>query len=257
VNRPTCQARFTQGLLLLFLTLLVPGVVLAQTTSRRSTVMVPMRDGVHLATDVVLPAGDGPWPVALTRSPYGRQSGGAIGNRVSISSLVQRGIAVVLQDVRGRFASEGQPRPYVDEGWGIRQDGLDTVTWIRQQPWCNGKIATFGFSYQGINQLLLAGAGPEGIVGQHITAGVGSPYHYVLFQHGVWRKGFMESWLLGNGYPGEALFQIQGNPRYNSVWGAVDLSTRVEQVRWPVVLVGGWFDVLGFTQGTLDAFMQL
>src|SRR5262249_47247219 len=208
-------------------------------------------------TDIILPAGDGPWPAALTRSPYDRRNGGAISARGSFSKLVQRGIAVVLQDVRGRFASEGQARPYVDEGWGKRQDGLDTIDWIRQQPWSNGKIATFGFSYQGINQLLLAGTGPEGIVGQNITAGVGSPYHNAFFQQGVWRKGFMESWFLGNGYPGDALFQIYQNPRYNSLWSTVDFSTRVEQVHWPVVMVGGWFDLLGFTQGTLDAFMQL
>jgi predicted acyl esterase len=234
-----------------------PQAAIAANTATKLTVMVPMRDGVHLATDVWLPAGAGPWPVALTRSPYDRRQGGAISARVGISALVGKGIAVASQDVRGRFASEGQARPYFDEGWGTRQDGLDTVNWIRQQPWCNGKIATFGWSYQGINQLLLAGAGPEGIVGQHITAGAGSVYHYVYFQQGVWRKGFFDGWLLGNGYPGDALFQIQQNPRYNSLWSTVDFSTRVEQVSWPVVLVGGWFDLLGFTQGTLDAFMQL
>src|SRR5262249_1439303 len=109
----------------------------------------------------------------------------------------------------------------------------------------------------GTNQLLLAGTGPEGIVGQNITSGAGSPYHYAFFQQGVWRKGFREGWLLNNGYPGEALFQIQEHPRYDSLWATVDFSTRVEQVRWPIVLVAGWFDVVGVTQGILDAFMQL
>jgi uncharacterized protein len=175
-----------------------PPQAIAANTSTKLTVMVPMRDGVHLATDVWLPAGAGPWPVALTRSPFGRQNGGAISTRVSISGLVRGGIAAVLQDVRGRGASEGQALHLVNEGWGVRQDGLDTVTWIRQQPWCNGKIATFGWSYQGTNQLLLAGAGPDGIVGQNITSGAGSPYHYYYFQQGVWRK-WWEPFFPANG----------------------------------------------------------
>jgi predicted acyl esterase len=230
--------------------------VSAANTPTQLTVMVPMRDGVHLATDVYLPAGDGPWPVALTRSPYDRRTGTAIGARIpSLYDLRNRGIAVVSQSTRGRFTSEGQARPYLDEGWGTGQDGLDTVNWIRQQTWCNGKIATFGFSYQGVNQLLLAGAGPEGIVGQHVTSGAGSVYHHIYFQQGVWRKELSErGW---NGYPGAALLQIQAHPRYDSLWGTVDFSTRVEQVRWPILLVSGWFDVLGVTQGTLDAFAQL
>src|ERR1044071_5994561 len=96
--------------------LLLPPVRAANGPTR-STVMAPMRDGVHLATDVHLPAGDGPWPVALTRSAYGRQNGGAISNRVSIPALVAKGIAVISQDTRGTGASEGLVRYLVDEGW--------------------------------------------------------------------------------------------------------------------------------------------
>jgi predicted acyl esterase len=71
---------------------------IAANTPTKLTVMAPMRDGVHLATDVHLPAGDGPWPVALTRTAYGRVNGGAISNRVSIQALVGNGIAVISQD---------------------------------------------------------------------------------------------------------------------------------------------------------------
>src|SRR5438270_4054561 len=105
----------------------------AASAPTKLTVMVPMRDGVRLATDVHLPAGDGPWPVALTRTPYGRSEGGSITARVSIPGLVRNGIAVVSQDVRGRFDLEGLALPLADEGWGKGQDGLDTVNWNRQQ----------------------------------------------------------------------------------------------------------------------------
>jgi predicted acyl esterase len=212
------------------------------------TAMVPMRDGTLLATDVYLPAGDGPWPVALARTPYGK--GGYNGPAVN-----QIGAVLAAQDVRGRGASKGQARPLVDEGWGERQDGADTVAWIRQQPWCNGKIATFGFSYSGINQLLLAGTGVEGIVGQHVSFGAGSVYHDVLFQHGVWRKGYVEAWLKATTWPKDVLAFDAEHPRYDALWAAVDFGSRPEQAHWPIVLVGGWFDL--FTQGTLDAFSQL
>src|SRR5438552_8634835 len=83
--------------------------VIAASTPTKLTVMVPMRDGVHLATDVYLPAGDGPWPVALARTPYDRR--GYSGDRGIVNGS---GIVLVAQDVRGRFASEGQARMFVD-----------------------------------------------------------------------------------------------------------------------------------------------
>src|SRR5438876_335753 len=133
-----------------------------------STVMVPMRDGTLLATDIFLPAGNGTWPVALARTPYGRtdfrNSGGGHGGIPPIQ-FTSNGMALVVQDIRGTGASQGMGPLYVSDAWGERQDGLDTVNWIRSQPWCNGKIATYGGSALGSTQLLLAGAGPQGVVG--------------------------------------------------------------------------------------------
>src|SRR5262245_30464261 len=127
--------------------------VRAATTPPKQTVMVPMRDGIHLATDVRLPAGDGPWPVVLVRTPYDKgplaNNGLDAGNIWSAVQFAQNGIVLVVQDTRGRHASEGKALGLVDEGWGEHQDGYDTVAWIRQQPWCNGKVATFGASYRG------------------------------------------------------------------------------------------------------------
>jgi uncharacterized protein len=232
--------------------------VRAASTPTKLTAMVPMRDGIHLATDVYLPAGSGPWPVALARTPYNKSDPYFAAGRGGLwppAQFAQNGIVRVLQDVRGRFASEGKALPLVDEGWGEHQDGFDTVAWIRQQPWCNGKIATFGGSYVGIDQLLLAGTGAEGIVGQFVTVGASSVYHHFFFQNGVWRQALVEGWLHDAAWPPEALQLIQQHPRYDALWGAVDLGSRPEQVHWPVVLIGGWFDI--FRQGTLDAFTLL
>src|SRR5436305_3148744 len=155
--------------------------------------------------------------------------------------FAQNGIVLVLQDMRGRYASEGKALPLVDDGWGVRQDGFDTVAWIRQQSWCNGKIATFGCSHKGFAQLLLAGAGPEGIVGQVVTTGGGSAYDPYFFYHGVWTKS-NEAWLRNYNWPPEAFQLIQQHPRYDALWAAVDLANRPAQVRWPAVFISGWYD---------------
>jgi uncharacterized protein len=124
-------------------------------------VMVAMRDGVELATDTWIPAGDGPFPVLLVRLPYGKDlpmlfSLGIVPN---IFALVEAGYAVVFQDCRGTFRSGGELVPMVNEA----ADGTDTVAWLHAQPWCDGKIGTYGPSYLGFVQWAsaLGAGGPE------------------------------------------------------------------------------------------------
>jgi hypothetical protein len=140
-------------------------------------VMVPMRDGVRLATDVYLPCGRdgrqlaGRLPVLLCRTPYDKA-----GSRPDPEVLLEnppappspevvarrfaaRGYAVVIQDTRGRFASEGAWRMMTDDG----PDGYDTCAWICQQPWSNGRIGMYGVSYVGGTQHAAAMAGAPGL----------------------------------------------------------------------------------------------
>lgn len=89
---------------------------------------VEMRDGIHLATDVCLPdTGEGPWPAVLARTPYGRNRPSGIGSTQLMgdrkSSLLQRGIGIVIQDIRGRHDSEGEAVFGASDGWGEQQDG--------------------------------------------------------------------------------------------------------------------------------------
>jgi uncharacterized protein len=108
-------------------------------------VMVPMRDGVRLATDIYLPEGPGPWPALLERTPYdkrrrGRTNTPAIirrssGARSLPGSSPQAGFAVVFQDCRGRYGSEGRFTKYRGEA----EDGFDTLAWIAAQDWCDGQ----------------------------------------------------------------------------------------------------------------------
>src|SRR5450759_567011 len=115
-------------------------------------VMVAMRDGVKLSTDIYRPAVngvavEGKFPVLLERTPYGK---GPAANAAAY--FVPRGYVVIIQDVRGRYQSEGRWRPIVDDP----NDGHDTAAWIGAQSWSDGGIGTMGSSYGGATQHALA-----------------------------------------------------------------------------------------------------
>jgi hypothetical protein len=107
------------------------------------------RDGTTLVSRVWRPSGPGAWPTLLMRQPYGR----AIASTVTYAHphwYASHGYAVVVQDVRGRGCSEGQFGGFAQEA----ADGAETLGWLRSQSWCNGRVGTYGFSYQGLSQLL-------------------------------------------------------------------------------------------------------
>ncbi|MBI4462949.1 MAG: CocE/NonD family hydrolase [Acidobacteria bacterium] len=111
---------------------------------------VPMRDGVVLRADVWRPATPSRHPVLVYRTPYGKHW--AVENYSTFRRAVERGYAVVIQDVRGCFASAGEFDPYRQEA----RDGYDTIEWAAAQPWSNGAVGTFGLSYPGAVQWLAA-----------------------------------------------------------------------------------------------------
>ena len=116
----------------------------------RRDVAVPMPDGVALLGDHYRPAGpDGPLPVVLIRSPYGRAG---LAGMVFAAPLARRGLQVFIQSTRGTFGSGGLFRPFRSE----RPDGLATVAWLRDQPWCDGQVAMTGGSYLGHTQWAVA-----------------------------------------------------------------------------------------------------
>ncbi|MCI0844859.1 MAG: CocE/NonD family hydrolase, partial [Chloroflexi bacterium] len=120
-----------------------------------SDIAVPMRDGVTLYADIYRPDGDGPFPTILQRTPYDKT------NALSATMLdpirsAKAGFAVVIQDTRGRFASEGEFYAFRDE----INDGYDTVEWAAAQPWSNGKVGMYGASYVGATQWLAATSRP-------------------------------------------------------------------------------------------------
>jgi predicted acyl esterase len=216
---------------------------------RKQTHRVAMRDGVHLATDVFLPAGAGPFPVVLARTPYNREQQGGAAKGFAMS-----GVAFVVQDMRGRFASEGENLPFIGCGWGEHQDGADTLAWLRAQPWCSGRIATDGASAGGITQNLLAGtgAGTNGLVAQHVVVAAESLFD-VSYIGGAFRKADVENWTTQNKFDAKALLLIRQHPTYDDYWKTYDTSLKFSAMNVPAMHVGGWFDM--FAQATLNEFV--
>jgi len=147
-------------------------------------VEMAMRDGVVLRADIYRPPGDGPFPVLLYRTPYGKQF--AVEYYQTHLNAVERGYAVVLQDVRGRYASDGIFEPYRNEG----EDGFDTIEWAAQQPWSNGDVGTFGLSYPGAVQWLAAIESPPSLKAMAPAMTFSSPRNF-FYMNGV----FDLSWL--------------------------------------------------------------
>jgi putative CocE/NonD family hydrolase len=138
---------------------------------------MPMRDGAHLAASLYLPEGDGPFPVVLERTPYGRDAPRSVevtaadpspmdGPRLA-AIFTRAGYAVVLQDSRGRGESEGRFEKYLNEA----ADGYDSCAWILAQPWCDGRIATIGMSYGAHSGAALGCLDPPGLVAQVLDSG--------------------------------------------------------------------------------------
>ena len=151
-------------------------------------VMVKMRDGVRLATDVYRPVGNTPSvvkrPVILERTPYGKSQPTERHASIEVAKrLASHGYAVVYQDCRGRGRSEGEYVKYLSDG----ADGFDCCAWIRKQPWANGRIGTMGLSYAAHTQAALASAGAPGVVAMFMdSGGFSSAYQGGIRQGGAY-----------------------------------------------------------------------
>ena len=228
-------------------------------------VQVPMSDGVNLSTDVYLPKSDGPFPALLVRTIYDNQSPNLI---EAAERFVDRGYAVVMQDCRGRFDSDGEWQPYVNEA----QDGHDTQEWIGSQPWCDGNIGTFGTSYVGFTQSLTAP-----LQSQYLKALVPTVSQQDNFGHfyvdgalqlhvamnfinmagRTMQRGSRDAMNSAEFYRRlplvSALDDIVDLPFYRNVithstfddfWKSYSMRYRYEDVETPALIVSGWYDNL-------------
>ena len=260
-------------------------MVLEQIRIQRYTA-TPMRDGVKLYSDLYLPARQGRFPVIVIRTPYGTQRDGMHQTAIFFA---QRGYAVLFQDTRGRYESEGQWDPFRNEG----RDGYDTIEWAARQPWSNGKVAMQGGSYLGHVQWAAATLSPPSLATIFPAVASTNIFHNWLTHGGAFRLAFNYGWgvvrmpnrimlpqywhtesfsppelhydnilwslplstadLRSAGYAvphWRAWIQHQS---YDDYWKAISDEERFDQVKVPVHTHGGWFDI--FLNGTLRGYV--
>lgn len=234
-----------------------------------------MRDGVRLAAHVFLPAGNGRAPVILERTPYGK----GVAISTSHQDFVDRGYAVVVQDVRGRYGSEGIFNPLHQES----PDGDDTLNWIARQPWSDGKIGMVGGSYRGIVQWKAALTGNKHLKAiAPVVSGYDDYRDRFYSTGGAMKLGHRLQWMSDNlSAPGfvadfqkyilhlplrtsdaaatgrtSAMFQdVVAHPTFDSFWRAISVKENLDKIRIPVFAVGGWYD--NYAQSDLEAFAAL
>jgi putative CocE/NonD family hydrolase len=246
------------------------------------------RDGVTLRADIYRPAADGKYPVLLQRTPYNKDTSTAFGQKGAA-----RGFMVVVQDVRGRYTSEGEWYPFKHE----TDDGYDTVEWAAALPNSNGKVGMFSGSYVGATQMLAAIGHPPHLAGicPIVTA---SNYHENwTYQGGAFEQWFNESWtsslaqdtlgrairqdtnaLVGSAalplkqYPvfnigaaqdGAALTRTLApyfldwldHPTYDGYWKQWSIEEQYANIQVPALTIAAWYDI--FQGGSLRNYMGM
>jgi uncharacterized protein len=157
-------------------------------------VKVPMRDGVQLAADVYRPSEAGKYPVLLQRTPYGKSTAINVASRIfNPLDAVQRGYAVVIQDVRGRFKSEGEWLPFAHEV----EDGFDSVEWAAGQTWSTGEVGVYGGSYVGVAALHATLSGSAHVKACMVQAFTSSFHDCWTYSGGAFELGFNLFWVAG------------------------------------------------------------
>ena len=255
-------------------------------------VPVKMRDGVILRGDIFRPDAEGKFPVLLQRTPYRRSV--PWGYEVQFAQhTAARGYVVFLEDVRGRYSSDGVWTPFVHES----EDGYDTIEWIAAQPYSNGKVGMFGASYVGATQMLAAMAHPPHLAGicPIVTA---SNYHDGwTYQGGAFEQWFNESWTTGlaedtfarkvenlgsspedvdalpltsyplfNHTPADVFdastrnlapyfLEWLAHPTYDDFWKRISIEEHYPDIRVPALHVGAWYDL--FLGGTLRNYVGI
>lgn len=214
-------------------------------------ILLPMSDGVELATTVYRPKTQGPFPVILARTPYNKD-----GQKGEAERFCKNGYAYVAQDLRGRFKSKGEDAIiFHNDGWNTPHDGHDTIAWIAKQTWCNGKIGSTGASALGITQNMTAPGAPPALAAQHVVVAFSDMYHQGAYQGGAFRSGLLENWLKATGMSDVNLKTFVEHPTYDKFWTEFNAEAQAERVNAPGVFLGGWYDI--FLQGTINSFLSI
>ncbi|MBI2834428.1 MAG: CocE/NonD family hydrolase [Acidobacteria bacterium] len=227
-------------------------------------VMVPMRDGVRLSTDIYRPDTPGRFPVVLTRTPYNNNDK----QQIEFGHFFARhGFVYVTQDCRGRYDSDGDwGRPLIHDP----KDGHDTIDWVAKQPWSSGRVGTFGISYHAWNQWMAAPGAPSSLrtmisIVAPADPFLDAPYHGGAFELLMARWMLMMSTRTNQDYsfydlpklywhlPLRTLDEAAGrrvdwwrdwteHDTFDDYWKQTSYMDRYAQITVPVLHIDGWFD---------------
>jgi putative CocE/NonD family hydrolase len=241
----------------------------------RKNLWIPMRDGVHLRADLYLPGSDLPTEAIVIRMPYGKREPycwmPVIGR-----FWARRGYACLIQDVRGRFASEGQFVPFVNEG----RDGYDTIAWIAEQPWCNGAVGIMGESYYGYTSWAAAVEGHPALKCAAPSTTSMDIYGNWVYNSGAFCLQTMGIWGITMdsrtytneyrlhlrhlpltaidsraGTPSRIYQEWMNHPLRDDYWEERNLTRAASRIAIPCLHIGGWYDV--FLRSTYEDWERL
>ena len=275
-----CLLAFSVTLLPCVSALCQSGIVIERAVTMKT------RDGVALKADVYRPAGEGPFPVLLQRTPYNKQ------NAADFALMaVAHGFMVVVQDVRGRYTSEGEWYPFKHE----TDDGFDTVEWAAALPHSNGKVGMFGGSYVGATQMLAAIGRPPHLAGICPVVTASNYHENWTYQGGAFEQWFDESWTSGlaqdtldhvihdgtNAVTGSTILPIKqyplfnvhldpaapadklapyfldwlAHPTYDAYWKQWSIEENFANIQVPALTIAAWYDI--FLGGSLRNYLGL
>jgi putative CocE/NonD family hydrolase len=271
--------------------LLMSVSVLSQTAADvavERNVAMKTRDGIVLHADIYRPGGEGNFPVLLQRTPYNKDNSAQFGY-----TAAARGFMVVVQDVRGRYKSEGEWYPFKHE----IEDGFDTVEWAAGLPRSNGKVGMFGGSYVGATQMLAAVSHPPHLAGICPVVTASNYHENWTYQGGAFEQWFNESWTSGlaqdtlnraavagsNAVVGSTVLPLKqyplfnlrigtdpatwtgklapyfldwlDHPTYDSYWKQWSIEEQYASIQVPALTVAAWYDI--FQGGSLKNFVGL
>ncbi|MEO0253995.1 MAG: CocE/NonD family hydrolase [candidate division WOR-3 bacterium] len=220
------------------------------------TVMVQMRDGVNLVTEICYPWWYQYFPepstVLISRTPYPRDQ--ILSNELRTLICDIFNYVLVIQSVRGYQGSQGFPTVFLTDGWGELRDGYDLVEWVKNQSFCNGNIGTFGPSALGITQYMLSGVVHPNLKTLIPWIACHNMYFYAAFPGGEFRKALVENWLNGIGTP-FLIDSVCNHPFYDPLWKKLNLNTRLDSIIYPMFHFAGWFDI--FLESQIEAFEKI
>ncbi len=219
---------------------------------REEHLMIPMRDGKRLSAYLYFPQGNGRWP-AIFEQRYADIS--SVGSRKAAAKFAGNGFVIVLVNYRGTHLSEGVYRGYRSLQWGELRDGYDVCEWLAAQPWCTGKIGTYGGSQAGYAQNYLAVTKPPHLVAQYMTDTGLSLYHEGYRIGGVTRpQRFIKGGAVAHDIrDNEAMLREWDlHPDYDDFWKDEDASLHFDKMNYPCFTIGSWFDFM--CQGSVASF---